>query len=54
MKNKSTGKRLLWLLVFAFIVLPVGVGLYIANYYNLFHEGLILPKILTLQQYTAG
>ena len=33
MNNKCTNKGLLWL--FAFIVLLVGVGLYIADYYNL-------------------
>lgn len=33
--NKSANKGLLRLLVFAFIVLATGIGLYIANYYSL-------------------
>ncbi|MCK9267756.1 MAG: DUF1287 domain-containing protein [Alkaliphilus sp.] len=35
LNNKSANRGLLWLLVFAFIVLIAGIGLYAANYYNL-------------------
>lgn len=35
MNNKSVNRGLLWLLVFAFIALTGGIGLYVANYYSL-------------------